>query len=65
MLTLARKAGEKIRIGPDIVLTVCRVGRGGKVHIGIDAPPEVAIVRDDARSHAPRTGKEGRRGTVA
>ncbi|MFO7752546.1 MAG: carbon storage regulator CsrA [Desulfobacteraceae bacterium] len=44
MLVLTRKAGEKIRIGNDIVLSVLEVD-GGTVKMGIDAPRDVDILR--------------------
>ena len=46
MLVLSRKASERIRIGDDIVITVTQV-RGSKARIGIEAPPDVRIVRDE------------------
>lgn len=46
MLVLARKTGEVIRIGDDIVLRVVEV-RGKRVRIGIEAPPDVRILRDE------------------
>jgi len=45
MLVLTRKQGEKIYIGDDIVITVVRTG--DRVRIGIDAPPEVKILREE------------------
>jgi carbon storage regulator len=47
MLILARKAGEKIVIDGDIVVTVIEVGRGGQVRIGIDAPRGRRILRHE------------------
>ena len=44
MLVLTRKAGEKITIGDNIVLSVLSV-EGNIVKIGIDAPREVTILR--------------------
>lgn len=44
MLVLTRKAGEKIRIGPDITLTVLEV-QGNRVRLGIDAPDDVRVLR--------------------
>ena len=38
MLVLSRKIGERILIEPDIEIVVVDV-RGGKVRIGIEAPP--------------------------
>lgn len=46
MLVLTRKAGEKILIGDDIVITVLEARRDG-VRIGIDAPRGVKIQRDE------------------
>lgn len=46
MLVLTRKASERIRIGNNVVLTVVRI-EGNKVRIGIDAPENVPITRDE------------------
>ena len=46
MLVLGRKEGQAIWIGPEIRVRVCWVGEG-QVRLGIDAPPEVAIVREE------------------
>jgi carbon storage regulator len=46
MLVLTRKAGEQIRIGNDIVVTVLEV-LGNKVRVGIDAPDNISIVRGE------------------
>ncbi|MDR3621207.1 MAG: carbon storage regulator [Paludisphaera borealis] len=46
MLVLSRKNGERIRIGETIVLTVLRI-RGGNVRIGIEAPHNTHIKRDE------------------
>ena len=48
MLVLSRFQGEKIRIGPDIVIQVVRF-QGDKVKIGIEAPPDVEIWRDEIK----------------
>ena len=47
MLILTRRAGEKLVIDGDIVLTVLEVGRGGQVRIGIDAPRVHRILRGE------------------
>ena len=44
MLVLSRKSGERILIGPNIVLTVIDV-RGDRVRLAFDAPRDVAIHR--------------------
>lgn len=46
MLVLSRKIGERIRIGDDVTLTVVRI-QGDKVRLGIEAPEEVAIHREE------------------
>jgi len=46
MLVITRKEGERIVIDDDIVITVVESKRGS-VRIGIQAPPQVAIARED------------------
>ena len=46
MLVLTRKAGEKVLIGDDVVITVLDVRRDG-VRIGIEAPSGVKIQRNE------------------
>jgi carbon storage regulator len=46
MLVLSRGIKERIMIGNSIVVTVVQI-QGGKVRIGIEAPPEVAVAREE------------------
>ena len=46
MLVLSRKSGEKILIGENVSVTIVRIGPN-TVRIGIDAPREMNIVRDE------------------
>ena len=46
MLVLARKVGEKILIGDNISVTVVRIAPG-VVRIGIEAPNEMPILREE------------------
>ena len=46
MLCLSRKAGEGFVIGPDIRVVVVKIENGQAV-IGIDAPREVVIMREE------------------
>jgi carbon storage regulator len=46
MLVLSRKENERIRVGESIVVTVVRLG-GDKVRLGIEAPPDVLVLRDE------------------
>ncbi len=48
MLVLTRKVGEQIRVGDDIVVTLVRI-QGDKVRLGIDAPRDVPIHREEVR----------------
>jgi carbon storage regulator len=47
MLVLSRKVGEQIVVPESgIVLTVLGI-RGGQIRLGISAPPEVAVYREE------------------
>ena len=48
MLVLSRHRDEAIIIGDDIKVTVMDI-RGDKVRLGIDAPKEVPIHREEVR----------------
>ncbi len=61
MLVLSRKVGEKILIGDNVSVTVVRVAQG-VVRIGVDAPKDMAIIRDDIKD---RDGKDSKSGISA
>jgi carbon storage regulator len=46
VLVLSRKVGERILIGDKIAVTVVKLGHGG-VRIGIEAPAEMAVIREE------------------
>ena len=46
MLVLSRKVNQRLIIDNDIVVTIVRVA-GGTVRIGVEAPPEVSIRREE------------------
>jgi carbon storage regulator len=46
MLVLARREGESIKIGGDIVIKVTRI-TGNQVKIAIDAPKNLNIMREE------------------
>ena len=46
MLILTRKLGEGLFIGDDIRITVVEV-RGRQIRLGIEAPSEVVILREE------------------
>ena len=51
MLVLSRKESEKIRLGDSIVVTIVRVS-GDKVRLGIEAPPNVLVLRDELKTNS-------------
>jgi len=50
MLVLSRHRDESIIIGDDIVITVVDI-RGDKVRLGIDAPTDIPVHRQEVYSH--------------
>ena len=46
MLVLSRKESQRIRLGESIVVTVVKIS-GDKVRIGIEAPSEMLVLRDE------------------
>jgi carbon storage regulator len=46
MLRIARRAGERIVIGEDVIIEVTEI-RGGTVRIGIDAPRSLPVYREE------------------
>jgi len=54
MLVLSRKPGERILIGDDVRVTIIRIGPNS-VRIGIDAPGDTNIIREEL---APRDAAE-------
>jgi carbon storage regulator len=54
VLVLSRKVGERILIGDKITITVVKIGHGG-VRVGVEAPPELAVVREELAAELQRT----------
>jgi carbon storage regulator len=61
MLVLTRKLGENIRIGDSVKITVLEV-RSGQVKLGIEAPPEVKVHREEIYA---RIQEENRKAAAA
>lgn len=57
MLVLSRKLGEKIYINDNICITVVDIDRG-KIRLGIDAPRDVPIYRQELLTSPPPAGGE-------
>jgi len=60
MLVLSRKQSERIRLGDSIVVTIVRVS-GDKVRLGIEAPPDVLVLRDELKPHQPAVDNEDKK----
>lgn len=46
VLVVSRKIGERILIGDKIAITVVKVS-GGAVRLGVEAPAELAVMREE------------------
>ena len=46
MLVLTRKLGERIQIGDNISILIMEI-KGKQVRLGIDAPPDVKVHREE------------------
>ncbi len=51
MLVLSRKESERIRLGNSIVVTIVKIA-GDRVRVGIEAPDDVLVLRDELEPHA-------------
>ena len=56
MLVLTRRIGETLRIADDILVTIVDV-KGNQVRLGIDAPADVTVLREELvqTDHEPLT----------
>ena len=57
MLVLSRHRDESIMIGDDIVLTIVDI-RGDKVRLGIDAPQDIPVHRQEVYEAIQRENKK-------
>ncbi len=46
MLVLSRRESQRIRVGDSVVVTIVKIG-GDKVRVGIEAPSDVLVLRDE------------------
>ena len=52
MLVLSRKESQRIRLGDSIVITIVKIS-GDKVRVGIEAPSNVLVLRDELETRDP------------
>ncbi len=57
MLILTRRVGETVMIGDDITVTVLGV-KGNQVRIGVNAPKDVAVHREEIFERIKREGDQ-------
>lgn len=55
MLTLGRKVGETILIGDNVSVTICAINRH-QVKVGINAPQEVLVLREELKERIDSSG---------
>jgi len=53
MLVLSREVGERIMVGDNVVITVCRISPNS-VRLGIEAPKSMNIARDELVGTCPK-----------
>lgn len=53
MLVLTRKMGESLIIGDNITVTMLELN-GGQVRVGVDAPREISVHREEVKKRIDR-----------
>lgn len=58
MLILSRKIGETLMVGDDVTVTVLGV-RGGQVRMGINAPKNISVHREEVYNNIQQERAQG------
>lgn len=61
MLILTRRVGETVMIGDEVTITVLGV-KGNQVRVGINAPKDVAVHREEVYERIKREQQQGKSG---
>jgi carbon storage regulator len=64
MLILTRRVGETVMIGNDVTVTVLGV-KGNQVRVGVDAPRDVAVHREEIFERIKREENDGSGATTS
>lgn len=64
MLVLSRKVGQALIIGNDVVVRVLEV-RGQQIRIGVEAPADVSVVREELHRAVAEANQEAAQQDVA
>ena len=59
MLILTRKVGESLLIGDDVSITILNI-RGNQVKIGVQAPKDVSVHREETYQRIHQTKDENK-----
>jgi carbon storage regulator len=54
MLVLSRKLGQSFHVGPEVRVTIVKIDRNS-VRIGIEAPAEIAVQREEIAFELPQS----------